>query len=420
MRPMELLFWGEEIMACPCIIWIDNIAPHYILDPLWGAGTTRGGQRITVPNKRICKVAFYMCRTGSPTGTAYARIRRVSDDSIIETSGDTLDVATLPTCNTFALVEFTFDSVINEEVRIQVEFTGGSAGNRINLSLTQPAIIGVYTHYIVGYTDYAAYDTRIKIYESPVVLPTVVTNPASNCAADGLSVQLNGNVTATGGDNPTRGFRWGNAMGGPYPNTWTDAGTHGVGVYSHTIAILCDTTYYYTAVATNCRGTSYGAEQSFSCPCPAPPTPPEPEPEVEEQHIADALHDWEYDYVFKHKPAEKVRGIVTYSFGEAKKIRSPTIILFKETRNVLSRIGRRFQETNSINSVILIPFSESRKLIADLIKDFEETSPVIASIFSWILQRLEVFGETISTEEDILMMMRDLEKQWEREDQRWD
>jgi len=83
---------------------------------------------------------------------------------------------------------------------------------------------------------------------------------------------LNGNVTATGGENVTRGFRWGTNLGGPYPNSWSDTGTHGAGVYSHTIVGLAkDITFYYTAVATNCRGTSYGAEQAFNS-NPATPT----------------------------------------------------------------------------------------------------------------------------------------------------
>jgi len=130
-------------------------------------------------------------------------------------------------------------------------------------------IYATFGHGYAGPEFISGYCEFLDLQE--IVLPTVVTNAATRCPAMDQAT-LNGNVTATGGENVTRGFRWGTNLGGPYPNSWSDAGTHGAGVYSHTIVGLAkDITFYYTAVATNCRGTSYGAEQAFNS-NPATPT----------------------------------------------------------------------------------------------------------------------------------------------------
>lgn len=146
-----------------CVIWISNILQDadrslYSLYP-------RVGQKINIPNKTICRVDFYLKKYGSPTGTLYARIRKVSDDSIIETSPTTLDVATLTT--TFAWYSFAFNSLVNEEVRICVEFTEGSSGNRVLVGLWSADVIsGVRSYYYLAtWYDSIYYDLTIKIYE---------------------------------------------------------------------------------------------------------------------------------------------------------------------------------------------------------------------------------------------------------------
>jgi hypothetical protein len=78
---------------------------------------------------------------------------------------------------------------------------------------------------------------------------------------------LNGNITATGGENcDQRGFEWGTTQGGPYPNSWTENGSFGTGAFSHQVTGLGEETlFYYRAKAHNTDGGwGYGGEQSFT------------------------------------------------------------------------------------------------------------------------------------------------------------
>jgi len=148
-----------------CNIWLDNDAAGIVARiKLYTGSNSRGGQKITIPSKTICKVRFAMSKSGSPTGTAYAKIRKVSDDSIIETSATTLDVSTLPTYPTFSWEEFLFNSVINEDVRLLIEYSGGNSTNYIVVLLGEPTIDGMATYYVASYTDNSSYDCKIGIY----------------------------------------------------------------------------------------------------------------------------------------------------------------------------------------------------------------------------------------------------------------
>ncbi|MDP1813347.1 MAG: hypothetical protein Q8K92_02755, partial [Leadbetterella sp.] len=77
-----------------------------------------------------------------------------------------------------------------------------------------------------------------------------------------VSATGNGNLIATGGENPERFIEWGTTSG-----TYTDfctAGTAGTGAYSCDLTGLApETTYYYRAKVENSTDTAYGVEQSF-------------------------------------------------------------------------------------------------------------------------------------------------------------
>lgn len=146
-----------------CEIWIEVTYPA--LRQKLHAGTwIRIAQKLTVPNKTVCRVGYYIRKGGSPTGTAYARIRRVSDDGIIETSSDTVDVSTLTAA--FVWHYFTFDSLVDEEVRISLEYNGGDAGNYIETYITNiDKCIGCVSRFDSSWGDLPSnYDLNIKIY----------------------------------------------------------------------------------------------------------------------------------------------------------------------------------------------------------------------------------------------------------------
>jgi hypothetical protein len=78
---------------------------------------------------------------------------------------------------------------------------------------------------------------------------------------------LNGNITATGGENcDERGFEWGTTQGGPYDvGSWSESGSFGTGAFDHvTTGLTEETLFYYRAKAHNSGGWGYGDEQSFT------------------------------------------------------------------------------------------------------------------------------------------------------------
>lgn len=126
-------------------------------------GGRRAGQYISAGTGVITQVKFYLAKTGTPTGTGYARIRRASDDSLVGTLGS-VNVATLggAAWSTFSTTPvYVFDIPI----RICFEFDGGDAGNYITV-YRNPAdtIAGERTYYDgAAWTDDGTQDRSIQI-----------------------------------------------------------------------------------------------------------------------------------------------------------------------------------------------------------------------------------------------------------------
>jgi hypothetical protein len=96
---------------------------------------------------------------------------------------------------------------------------------------------------------------------TPYTVPTVTTQSASSVGQ--TSATLNGNITATGGTNATvRGFAWGtnSSLSGGDTATTTENGSFGTGAFTNSsLTLVCNTTYYSRAYATNPGGTSFGS-----------------------------------------------------------------------------------------------------------------------------------------------------------------
>jgi hypothetical protein len=114
-----------------------------------------------------------------------------------------------------------------------------------------------------------------------IFAPTVTTQAATGIC-EGVGT-LHGTITDTGGENcDERGFEWGLVSGGPYPNSWTEAGSFGAGAFSHAFTDFpTGTKIYYRAKAHNSGGWSYGSEKSFTTCGEPPPAPPYVEPKIE-------------------------------------------------------------------------------------------------------------------------------------------
>lgn len=115
-----------------------------------------------------------------------------------------------------------------------------------------------------------------NLQHTGVVAPFVANKPATSITQN--SATLNGEVTATGGQNPTVRIYWGTTDGGTNPAGWQhveNLGVRGVGSFSAPISGLTPATpYYFRAYAWNSAGGTWAsATASFTTANP-PPTPP--------------------------------------------------------------------------------------------------------------------------------------------------
>ncbi|MBA7591002.1 hypothetical protein ES708_33147 [subsurface metagenome] len=124
----------------------------------------RAGQRLTIANRKVTKLAFRLFRRGSPTGDVTFTIRKVSDDSIILSKVLT-DASEISDLQTWYEVTFATPTTINQEVRILCEFSGGTHPDRIEfrMYLADVKPDEFLTRMKNGtYTDVASYDGTYK------------------------------------------------------------------------------------------------------------------------------------------------------------------------------------------------------------------------------------------------------------------
>lgn len=107
----------------------EQTASNYDI-PTYANYYPRAGQRLTIANRKVTKIAFPLKKSASPTGDVTFTIRKVSDDSIIVSKvwGDAAD---LPTGTTWEEVVLDTPTLVNEEVRLLWEFNGGDSGNPV-------------------------------------------------------------------------------------------------------------------------------------------------------------------------------------------------------------------------------------------------------------------------------------------------
>ena len=93
--------------------------------------------------------------------------------------------------------------------------------------------------------------------------PTITTNNVIN--VNQTSAFCGGNVTDDGGGTVTaRGVCWSNSSNPTISNSHTTDGTGTGSFSSYIIGLTPNTTYYVRAYATNCAGTSYGEQKTFT------------------------------------------------------------------------------------------------------------------------------------------------------------
>ncbi|HUW46100.1 MAG TPA: DUF2341 domain-containing protein [Dehalococcoidia bacterium] len=128
---------------------------------LYHGGSTRGGQRLTISNRTVTKLAFYLSKVGTPTGNITFTIRDLSNN-VLNSKVWGLAETLIGDATQY---EATFETPgnINEEVRILAEFDGGNFTNYVQLWYQNSDVIGGYiTVYLATWYDYPAYDSAYK------------------------------------------------------------------------------------------------------------------------------------------------------------------------------------------------------------------------------------------------------------------
>ncbi|MBA7699199.1 hypothetical protein ES703_107887 [subsurface metagenome] len=93
-------------------------------------GIVRVGQRLTIPNRKVIKLGFWLRKTGSPTGSVYFAITRWADKSLI-VQQFAANAADVPTTPTYYEVEFTTPPTINEDVAIHTQHSVATIYNSV-------------------------------------------------------------------------------------------------------------------------------------------------------------------------------------------------------------------------------------------------------------------------------------------------
>lgn len=87
------------------------------------------GQRLVIPNRKVTNIGFLMYKVGAPTGTAYYVLKSTYDGSQIARIA--FDPSTLAGTAAWAERALSAATVINDEVRLYVEYAGAGTANYV-------------------------------------------------------------------------------------------------------------------------------------------------------------------------------------------------------------------------------------------------------------------------------------------------
>ena len=159
-------------MGAPAVVYsIEQLCRNHGM--LFGdATTTRLGQRLTIPNRTITHLGFWIWKIANPVGDITFGIRRVSDDGLI-CSKVWGDASALQIAATYEEVEFDTPITINEEVRIYAEFLNGDAVDKTGIGDQNTNVKGNegLTYYAVGAWQDFYVPTRDCTYRMKNLLP---------------------------------------------------------------------------------------------------------------------------------------------------------------------------------------------------------------------------------------------------------
>ncbi len=228
--------------------------------------TTRNGQLLTITDRYVSKLGFWLHKDGSPVGDVTFKIFAANDDEVLA-SKVLFDASALTVSATFYEVTFASPVYINEQVRIAaVKDTDISGSNYIRISYN---IGGVksgeqYTQYIGSWSNQVNNDMAY-IYTYSGSSTSSVTTQAMTVIAS-TTATGNGNVTGLGVPAATQhGHCWSINHLPTVSDSKTTNGVPSAGAYTSSLTgLTVGTKYYVRAYIQGPWGTLYGAEVAFT------------------------------------------------------------------------------------------------------------------------------------------------------------
>lgn len=96
----------------------------------------RAGQKLTISNRKVAKLAFKLVKIGNPTGDVTFTIRGLVSGLISsKVWGDASAIPTTYPATTWQEVTFGSPQTINEDARVCAEFSGGDGSNLVAVSI---------------------------------------------------------------------------------------------------------------------------------------------------------------------------------------------------------------------------------------------------------------------------------------------
>ncbi|MEI6316354.1 MAG: peptidoglycan-binding domain-containing protein [bacterium] len=216
--------------------------------------------------------------TWSPSLGLFAAVASTGTSTRVMISAPTLphSVVATSTAST-ATITWVTDQAATSQVRYGLT-SGYTASTTIDSSLVMNHTVtfgglacgGTTYHYSIVSTIGSLTSSSVDATFTTLACPTVSivdTTDATNITT--TTATLNGDITATGGENPaTRGFNYG--LTSSYTASTTASGSFSVGSFTASLSgLTCGTTYHFQSYATNSAGTGTSTDATFttsSCP----------------------------------------------------------------------------------------------------------------------------------------------------------
>ncbi|MBA7542928.1 hypothetical protein ES705_35253 [subsurface metagenome] len=123
-------FMSSELKYAPPEEYTEEQTSCLPREGLYAGAVIRAGQRLTISNRKVTKLGFWLTKLGSPTGPVTFTIRTlIGNVVLLEKAWG--DASGLTTTKTYYEVAFDTPTIIDELVYILAEFSGGSLNNEV-------------------------------------------------------------------------------------------------------------------------------------------------------------------------------------------------------------------------------------------------------------------------------------------------